>query len=143
MANENMVKYFCGAVQTTKSAQIVDLETGYNGYYLKESDGTETFHPTSFYRNLITSKTTERRFQFEGVPATIADNLSGSVTVTDIGGKSYTVSFDEKITDGSQGTAVLEKESNHVSITKFSPHLRTVEVINKVSTYYANDKQIA
>lgn len=143
MANENMAKYFCGAVQTSKSAQIVDLETGFNGYYVTESDGTKTFHPTSLYRDLITSKTTERRFQFEGVPASIADNLSGSVTVTDISGKSYTVSFDEKITDGSQGTAVLEKESNHVSITKYSPHLRTVEVINKVSTYYVNNNQIA
>jgi hypothetical protein len=132
-----MAKYFCGAVAISKSAQVAHLEVVPGGYYVDDE-----FHQTTIHRNLYTTKTIESRFVFEGVPATIADDLSGSVAVTDISGKSYTVSFDENIVDGSSGTAVLEKESNHVNITKMSPHLRTVEVVNRISTHFCNDVQI-
>lgn len=143
MANAStMAKYFCGAISTSKYAQVTHLELVPGGYIVTDQEGNEEFHQTTTIRYLYTTKTVERRFLFEGVPATIADDLTGSVTVTDINNKQYTVSFDEIIVDGSTGTAVLEKESNHVSISKMSPHLRTVEVVNKLSTHYRNNIQI-
>lgn len=138
----SMSKYFCGAVAISKSAQVTHLEIVPGGYYVTDENGNKEFNQTTVHRNLYTTKTIERRFVFEGVPATTADYLSGSVTVTDINGKEYTVSFDENIVDGSSGTAVLEKESNHVNITKMSPRLRTVEVVNRVSTHFCNGVQI-
>ena len=137
-----MAKYFCGAVSTSKYAQATHLDLIPGGYITRDEEGNEEGHQTTTHRYLYTTKTVERRFLFEGVPATIADDLSGEVTVTDINGKVYTVSFDEKIVDGSSGTAILEKESNHVNISKMSPHLRCVEVINRISNHFRNNEQI-
>lgn len=128
-------KYFCGLVSENKYAQVTHLEIIPVGIIIEGQ-----FQQTGQMRNLYTSKTIERRFLFEGVPATLS--LPESASVIDIDGKSYTVSFVESVVDGSSGTAVLEKESNQVSINKFSPHLRSIEVVHKTSTHYLNNKQI-
>lgn len=138
----DMNKYFSGVVAVSRSAQITNLTTGYNGYIVKYEDGTEEFNPTSFYREVTTCKTKECRYEFNGVPANIAYDLNGSATVTDVYGRTHTVSFDEKVVDGSRGTAVMEKENNAVSVTPISPHLCRVEVVHRTSTYWVNGTQI-
>ena len=140
---ENMDLYFSGIVSVSRTAQITNLETGFNGYIMKEEDGTEEFHPTSFFRELITSKTIEQRYEFNGVPANIAYTLSGTATVNDVYGRQHTVSFDEKVVDGSRGTSILETENNAVVVSPISPHLCRVEVVNKKSEYFANGVKIA
>lgn len=118
--------YFGGTVSISKFAQIVHLETIPVGY--TDADG---FHQTGIQRNLYTGTYTEKRFYFEGVPASLANSLPTSATVTDIDGTTHTVSFTPTVTDGSSGTAVFENYNNAVTVAKMSPHLRTVEVVER------------
>lgn len=118
--------YFCGTVSISKFAQIVNLETIPVGY--TDADG---FHQTGLQRNLYTGTYTEKRFYFEGVPVSIANDLPSSATITDIDGSTHTVSFTPSVSDGSSGTAVFENYNNAVTVSKMSPHLRTVEVVER------------
>lgn len=138
----DMSKYFCGTVSVQKFSQIVHLELIPVFQSVTDEKGNTTLNQTGLIRNLYTAKTEEQRFLFEGVPALVADNLSGSVTVTDISGKTYTVSFEPKIVDASSGTAVMEKENNAVTIFKTSPHLRTVEVVHRNTQYFCNNEEV-
>ena len=129
--------YFCGTVSVSKYAQIVNVEIIPKGYIV---DGV--FHQTGATRNLYVGKFTEKRFYFEGVSATMAKSLPSSATVTDIDGTTYTVSFVESITDGSQGTASFETYNNSVNIGKMSPHLRTIEVVERRGTLEVQSKDL-
>lgn len=129
--------YFCGTVSVSKYAQIVNVEIIPKGYIV---DGV--FHQTGATRNLYVGKYTEKRFYFEGVSATMAANLPSSATVTDIDGKTFTVSFVESITDGSQGIASFESYNNAVNIGKMSPHLRTIEVVERRGTLEVQSKDL-
>lgn len=129
--------YFCGTVSVSKYAQIVNVENIPKGAII---DGV--FVQTGAIRNLYVGKFTEKRFYFEGVSATMAANLPSSATVTDIDGTTYTVSFVESITDGSQGTASFETYNNSVNIGKMSPHLRTIEVVERRGTLEVQSKDL-
>ena len=130
--------YFCGTVSVSKYAQIVNVEIIPKGYI----DENGKFHEFGATRNLYVGKFTEKRFYFEGVPATMAKSLPSSATVTDIDGTTYTVSFVESITDGSQGTASFENYNNSVNIGKMSPHLRTIEVVERRGTLDVQSKDL-
>lgn len=129
--------YFGGKVNERTWSQVIHLEQYPVGYIV---DGK--FNPTSWVRNLYTGTFRERRFYFEGVPVSIANSLPESASVTDINGTSYTVSFKAEVVDGSGGSAVLETYNNSVSVGKMSPRMRTVEVTERVATYYCNGDPI-
>lgn len=124
----SIADYFAG-VEISKRSQILDMEMIPRGYYL---DGV--FNTTSFQRTLVKGHYTEKRFSFIGVPAAMANSLSGKVTVKDISGKTHEVSFDSNVTDGSTGTSVFENYNNSVNIIPMSPHLRRVDVVNVTGT---------
>lgn len=124
---------FCGAVTVRRFSQVVHLEMIPNVVII---DGVKNV--TGYTRNLYTGDYETRTYVFEGVPAAVADSLPGSVTVTDVGGKSHTVSFSNYVTDGSSGTAVFEKDSNAVTVSRMSPHMRRVEVTRTVGSLKCN-----
>ena len=68
-------------------------------------------------------------FPFEGVPASIANSLPTSATVTDASGNVYTVSFVDAVTVA--GRALIETLSNRVSKVNVSPHLWRIVVLHK------------
>jgi hypothetical protein len=129
--------YFAGTVSVSKFAQIVHLEMIPQGVII---DGV--FNLTGYQRNLFKAHYVEKRYSFIGVPASLANILSGKVTVTDIDGSSHTVSFDESVNDGSSGTAIFENYSNSVVINKMSPHMRTVEVTERTGILYCNGNKV-
>ena len=130
--------YFAGAVSISKFAQIVHLEMIPQGVII---DGV--FNLTGYQRNLFKAHYVEKRYSFIGVPVDMANRLSGTATVTDIDGKTHTVSFDESVTDGSSGTAIFENYNNAVVISKMSPHMRTVEVVERTGNLYCNGVKVA
>lgn len=125
--------YFDGNVGITKFAQIVNMEMFPVGYYVEE-DGEREFVCTGYQRRVYVGKYVEKRFYFEGVPYNIARTLTGAHTVTDVYGVTHSVNFDAVVTDGSSGTAVFENENNSVSISRISPHLCSIEVVNRTGT---------
>ena len=86
--------------------------------------------PQGWYSVLYVGKFTEQEFIFEGVPASIANNLPGTPTdVTDASGNSYTVSFVDDVTV--VGANLIETRSNRVSKENTSPHLWRIVVRHK------------
>lgn len=121
--------YFEGTVSVSKFAQIVHLEIIPQGITI---DGV--FNPTGYQRNLYKAHYIEKRYSFIGVPVSLAKALPDSAIVKDIDGSEHTVSFVESVTDGSSGTMVFESYNNSVVVNKMSPHLRTVEVTERIGT---------
>ena len=132
-------KYFCGAVNIEKSAQVMTLEMIPLMYTVTdEGTGEVKEYITDYRRNLYVGKYETRTYVFEGVPASEVMNLTGSVVVSDINGVNHTVYLDPKIVDASSGSAIFEKETNQVSIHKMSPHMRRIEVVRRLGELYCN-----
>jgi hypothetical protein len=125
--------FFCGVVSINKFSQIVNLEMIPYGIAI---DGEFQLH--GYKRTLYVGNYTEKRFYFEGIPASLAENLPDDVTVTDITGKTYKVSFNPSVSDGSSGTAIFENYNNSVAITKMSPRLRCIEVVERTGDLSAS-----
>ena len=86
--------------------------------------------PQGWYDVLYVGKFTETEYVFEGVPASIANNLpSTPVDVTDASGKDYTVSFEDAVRVA--GRQLIETLSNRVSKVNISPHLWRIVVLHK------------
>ena len=124
--------YFCGRVDQREYSQVHDFEFG---TYSNGIGGTVA------YRNLVTARVVEQTFRFEGVPPSLAETTE-SVTVTDVGGTSYTFALVSSVTDGSSGSRVFEVESVQVSRSRASPHMRTITVTRRATRYYLNGSQI-
>ena len=128
-----LADYFCGRVEQREYAQVHDFEFG---TYANGLGGTGA------YRNLVTARVVEQTFRFEGVPASLADSRA-SVTVTDVGGSSYTFAPSSSVTDGSSGSLVFEVESVQVSRARMSPRMWTLAVVRRAVRYYLNGERIA
>lgn len=134
--------YFCGRVEQREYSQVHDFEYVPNYVNITNPDGTTTTRVTSYTRNLVTARVVEQTFRFEGVPASAAES-TGSATVTDVGGASYTVPLASSVTDGSTGSRVFEVESVQVSRSRTTPHMRTITVTRRATRYYLNGTRIA
>ena len=132
------------------------VETIYIGKSVKEIDG-KAFFTCKTLKNFIVDEENEYYCDIDGVlynkngsillqyPASKADLhfvLPESVSVTDIDGRTHTVSFEENVTDGSSGSSIFEKYSNAVTVSKMSPHLRTVEVVERTGKLFCNDEEV-
>lgn len=124
--------YFCGRVDQREYSQVHDFEFG---TYSNGIGGTGA------YRNLVTARVVEQTFRFEGVPASLAES-TGSVTVTDVGGASYTFALISSVTDGSSGSRVFEVESVQVYRARTTPHMRTIIVTRRATRYFLNGSKI-
>ena len=100
-------------VEKTPSATVNGVPTGWN---------------TVYYVGAFV----ERVFEFEGVPASIANGLTGSASVTDASGNTYAVSFDDAVTVA--GTGLFELESNRVTKENISPHLWRIVVVHRTGS---------
>lgn len=125
--------YFCGRVEQREYSQVHDFEFG---TYSNGIGGTGA------YRNLVTARVVEQTFRFEGVPSSLAES-TGSVTVTDVGGASYTFAIKSSVTDGSTGSRVFEVESVSVQRARMSPHMGALSVTRRATRYYLNGAKIA
>lgn len=85
--------------------------------------------PQGWYNVLYVGKFTETEYVFEGVPASIANNLPSSASATDASGNTYTVSFVDAVTV--VGAQLVETLSNRVSKVNISPHLWRIVVLHK------------
>lgn len=121
---------FNGKAVQSEYSQIVMLESGTTGTTVQ-----------NFWRNLVTSRTVEQVFTFEGCTSAEA-HYAGSVTVKDIGNTSYTFNTVGSVTDGSTGTATFPTEEVTVERRHVSPHMWTLEVRRKGTAYYANGTKI-
>lgn len=126
-----LADYFCGRVDQREYSGVFDFEYG----------TVSTGVVSSAYRNLVTARTVEQTFRFEGVPASLVDSTA-SVTVADIGGKSYTFAPFCSFTDGSTGTRVFEVESVNVSRVRMSPHMWELTVTRRGVRYYVNGTKL-
>ena len=133
--------YFCGRVDQREYSHVHDFEYVPNYVNITDKDGNTTTHISSYTRNLVTARVVEQTFRFEGVPASLAES-TGSVTVTDVGGTSYTFALVSSVTDGSSGSRVFEVESVQVSRSRASPHMRTITVTRRATRYYLNGAKI-
>jgi len=127
---------FAGVVRKSCHAQVVHLEMIPQYVSVTDTNGVTTKSVTGFQRNLYVGTYETRSYLFEGVPASLA--LPASVTVADVDGGSHTVSLVPSVADGSTGTAVFEKDRNEVSVSRASPHMRTIEVTRTVGALYCN-----
>lgn len=93
--------YFDGKVDQSEYVQALAKEAGH------------------LWRGTMTSK----RFTFTGVPTSIINNLPENVSVTDIGGTSYTIPLRAKFTDGSSGYAIFPAEEVKVTKSRMSYHM--------------------
>ena len=112
---------FLRTVRTHKYQQALGVEQ-YPTYVV---DGV----PQGWYNVLYVGKFTEMEYVFEGVPASIANNLPSSASVTDASGNTYTVSFVDAVTV--VGAQLVETLSNRVSKVNISPHLWRIVVLHK------------
>ena len=128
-----LADYFCGRVEQREYAQVHDFEFG---TYANGLGGTGA------YRNLVTARVVEQTFRFEGVPASLAESTA-AVTVTDVGGNSYTFKPLSSFTDGSTGTLVYEVENVQVSRARMSPHMWALVVVRRAVRYFLNGERIA
>lgn len=126
----SIADYFDGNVGQDEFTQVVDLVAGWSGGFI----------PT-FVRELVTRRAKTQTFTFTGVPNSLAGNTS-AVTVTDIGGNSYTVPMASSFTDGSSGTKVMETESVQVRRRRLSYHMWEISVTRTGSEYYVNGTKI-
>lgn len=138
-----LADYFAGVSGVSRYSQIVQLEMIPNMYTVtdKETGETKTYI-SSYTRNLYIGEYETRTYVFEGVPVALAENLPGSVSVTEVGGTSHTVKLTSYVTDGSSGTAIFEKDRNTVAIHRATPHMRTIEVTRTVGRLLMNGSQI-
>ena len=120
---------FCGKVEQNEYSQVFDFLTLYSssGQYLG--------------RELVVQHVTESTFRFHGLSASEALS-GGEITITDIGGNSYTIPLERQYRDGSTGTKVLELYSATVQRTRFSPRLWDVVVRVRSSSYTVNGKPL-
>jgi hypothetical protein len=133
-----MNKYFTGVVLESKYAQIIDLVSVPLGVNING-----VFNQTGVRNDLYVGHYIEKRYVFEGVPASLAKALPDSVEVSDINGDTHTVSFKEGVNNSSGGTAVFENYNNAIIVSKLSPHLRTVEVVETRGELYCNNEKVA
>lgn len=126
-----LADYFCGRVGQREYACVYDFEFG------TVSGGIVS----SAYRNLVVARTVEQTFRFEGVPASLVDS-SASVTVSDVGGKSYTFAPVCSFTDGSTGSRVFEVESVNVARVRMSPHMWELTVTRRGVRYFINGTRL-
>lgn len=134
--------YFCGRVDQREYSQVHDFEFVPNYVNITDQNGNTTTRVASYTRNLVTARVVEQTFRFEGVPASLAES-TGSVTVSDVGGASYTFALVSSVTDGSTGSRVFEVESVQVSRARATPHMRTLTVTRRATRYYLNGSRIA
>ena len=133
--------YFCGKVDQREYSHVHDFEYVPNYVNITDKDGNTTTHISSYTRNLVTARVVEQTFRFEGVPDSLAES-TGSVTVTDVGGASYTFALVSSVTDGSSGSRVFEVESVQVSRARTTPHMRTITVTRRATRYFLNGSRI-
>lgn len=128
---------------------VKNISDGFQGR-VDEHDSVEVFDFVAFVtegtfpvfvRELVTAKTREQRFVFEGLTEAQAQSES-PITVTDASGVSWTITPKNSITDGSSGTKVMIKERVDVKRTKISPHLYRLTVTRKGSAYFVNGSKI-
>ena len=112
---------FLKTVRTHKYQQALGVEQ-YPTYVV---DGV----PQGWYNVLYVGKFTETEYVFEGVPASIANNLPSSANVTDASGNTDTVSFVDDV--NVVGAQLVETLSNRVSKVNISPHLWRIVVLHK------------
>jgi len=85
----------------------------------------------------ITCKAVTQTFEFEGLDEAEAKKTD-SVTVTDVGGTSYTFMPKCSFTDSSTGTMVFPTDQVRVTRSHMSPHLWRVTVQRTGTRYYLN-----
>ena len=112
---------FLKTVRTHKYQQALGVEQ-YPSYIV---DGV----PQGWHNVLYVGRFTETEYVFEGVPASIANNLPSSASATDASGNVYTVSFVDAVTV--VGAQLVETLSNRVSKVNISPHLWRIVVLHK------------
>ena len=112
---------FLKSVRTHKYQQALGVEQ----YPTAIIDG----EPTGWHNVLFVGKFTETEYVFEGVPASIANNLPSSASVTDASGNIYTVSFVDAVTV--VGAQLVETLSNRVLKVNISPRLWRIVVLHK------------
>ena len=81
-------------------------------------------------RTVLIAYTVEQRFLFEGMPRADAFSQS-SVTVSDVGGASYTFTPKTSATDGSSGYAICPQEFVEVQRERMTPHLWRMIVVRR------------
>lgn len=123
--------YFAGRVHRNEYDQAVGIEERVARYV----DNV----PQGYYYVLYRAHIVEETFEFIGVPPSLADYGNGTgesaaVSVTDVGGKTHSVSFVSSSTV--IGTAMFETESNRVVRTRISPHMWRITVTHKTGGIY-------
>lgn len=142
MAAATLADYFDGKVEQREYTQVFDFEVTWSYVYSTDSKtGVKTVLSASMNRALVTAEVCEQVFRFEGAPYALAHSTA-SLTVTDIGGASYTFAPVRSFTDGSSGTRVMERESVQVGRARISPHMWSVEVVRRGTRYKVNNKVI-
>lgn len=132
---------FIGRVIQREYAQEFDFEFVPNYTVVKKDDVEVARYISSYTRNFVTAKVIEQTFRFTGLTRTQAFGMS-AVTVTDLGGMSYTVTPKTSITDGSSGSRVMIVEEVSVQRTPVSPHMWEMVVTRRGFRYYVNGTQI-
>ena len=84
--------------------------------------------PQGWYTTIHVASFVETVFEFEGVRSSMIPS-SGTVSVTDASGNTYSVSFADSVTV--QGTAMFETSSNKVYKENISPRLWRVTVVHR------------
>ena len=126
-------RMFDGQMSQSEYCQYVAVEVAPTSWVNGAAGG--------FKRNFYSAKVVEETFRFVGLTYGAAHD-TGSVRVTDVGGKQYDVQLDSSIVDGSSGTAYFENEAVVVSRSRMSPHLWALEVTHKRAALYKGSTQI-
>ena len=87
--------------------------------------------PQGYYYVFSYATYQEEVFVFEGVPTSLKDTTD-DVTVTDVGGSSYTVSLSESLE--TSGTLMVETDSNRVDRERMSPHMWRIVVTKRTGS---------
>lgn len=132
---------FTGRVVQREYAQEFDFEFVPN-YTVVTRDGVEVSRYISSYtRNFVTAKVVEQTFRFAGLTRALAFGTS-NITVTDLGGTSYTITPKSSVTDGSSGSRVMIVEEVSVQRIPVSPRMWELTVTRRGLRYYVNGSQI-
>ena len=127
---DTLADKFTGKVEQQEFTQIVGVDSGISGTTVQV-----------FWRHLISARSMEQVFRFEGCTYAEA-HTTQSITVKDIGGATYTFTPQGSVTDGSSGTLALPKEEVRVARVRVSPHMWNLEVRRTGTAYYSDNSKI-
>ena len=136
MAAASFQDAFSGKVEQNEYTQVHDFEFVPNYYTV---DGVQ--YVTSFTRNLVTVKVTEKTYRFMGLNYANA-HTETTQSVKDAANNTHSVPMASGFRDGSSGSRVFEVYSCTVQREPISPRLWAVTVRVRGSAYYLNGKLI-